>query len=78
MTLSQHIAGNTMAICTVWLVWVLLAPIAVGYPPTALPRHVYPAPYNAHGVGSDLRTYVRPTDRCATKSPARAGLYVTR
>ena len=66
MTLSQRCAGDLMAINTVWLVWVLLAPITMGKHEIPKAKHVCPAPYVSHGVGSDLRTFAKPADRCRT------------
>ena len=64
MTFSRNLAGTAVAIMLIWLAFATLAPIAIGMRPVAQPKHNCPKPVNAHGVGSDLKTYRRSVDRC--------------
>lgn len=65
MPFSRQVVRITMAICAVWLAWALLAPLVAGPVPKPIFHHTCPAPATVHGVGSDLKTYVRRIDRCA-------------
>jgi hypothetical protein len=64
--ISRRIAGDCMAICTVWAVWAVLAPIvfeaAKQEPP---PQHICPMLIITHGVGADLKTYIEARDLCS-------------
>ena len=62
---ARQVARITLAICTAWLLWALLAPLIAGPVPQPVVPHNCPAPETVHGVGSDLRTYARRIDRCA-------------
>lgn len=68
MTLSQRMAGDCVAICTVWLVWALLAPVIAGPVPTPQAMHTCPSPVARHGVSGTLKTYTREFDRCAQEN----------
>lgn len=63
--MPKFIAGHTMAWCLLWLTWALLAPIVAGPLPALRAEHNCPSPVVIHGIGSDLKTYVRTIDRCA-------------
>jgi hypothetical protein len=64
--LSRRIAGDMMAICTVWLCWVLLAPIVAdrGRAEPAQ-QHICPMLLVTHGIGPDLKTYTEARDLCS-------------
>jgi len=61
--------SRLLARCTTigYLAWLSLAvglPWAFGSDPLPLPRYECPWPTTVHGVGSDLRSYVKSVDLC--------------
>jgi hypothetical protein len=65
---ARMIAGNVVAICTVWLWWASLAPVIAGGFKPAAQVHMHICPYISvmHGVGSDLKTWAKERDLCGT------------
>lgn len=71
MTPAQRAAGDTAAFCTLFLTWALLAPVVAGpIQPAAVP-HNCPSPQVRHGVGADLKSYMRRFDGCSITSRDR-------
>lgn len=61
--------SRLLARCTIigypaWLSLAVALPWAFGSYPLPLPQHECPWPTTVHGVGSDLRTYVKSVDLC--------------
>lgn len=71
MPLPQRIAGDAMALITIWLTWALLAPVVADTIQAPAPPHTCPAPQMIHGVGANLQTYTRPIDRCVNSRTTR-------
>lgn len=69
MSFAHRVARITLAICTAWLLWALLAPLIAGpvHKPTF--HHNCPAPETVHGVGANLKSYQRRIDQCALQRP---------
>jgi len=64
--LSRRIAGDMVAICTVWVVWAVLAPIVADKARVEPPRqHICPMILVTHGIGPDLKTYTEVRDLCS-------------
>lgn len=63
---SRRIAGDLIAICTVWLVWAVLSPIIAERARIDPPlQHICPMLSIKHGVGSDLKTWTKAKDVCS-------------
>lgn len=64
-TFSSQVAGFTVFFCLLWLTWAVFAPIIAG--PVKLPpmQHNCPDKFFVHGVGGNLKTYVRVIDKCS-------------
>lgn len=62
---SRLIAGHCLAYCLIWLCWALAAPIvAEAARVEPKPDAICPWLQIRHGVGSDLKTYIRVRDLC--------------
>lgn len=64
--MANLIAGWTMAFNLIWLCFALAAPVIaeVKREPVVF-EHVCPMIQLSHGIGSDLKTFVRARDLCA-------------
>lgn len=59
-------AGWLMFWCVLWLCWAACAPVvAEAYRQPIDYQHICPMLQIRHGVGSDLRTFMRVKDLCA-------------
>lgn len=64
MRFSKDVAGTTVVLLILWLIWAVGAPLVVGHRPFPAPPHECPTPYMQHGVGKDLKPFVKAADRC--------------
>ena len=63
--MPKLIAKWWIAMLTTLLVWALLAPIVATAGRNEQSRHDCPSIRVTHGVGPDLRTFERRTDKCS-------------
>lgn len=61
------IAGHLCAYCLLWLCWATMAPVvAEAARVEPVRQHVCPYIQISHGVGSDLKTFTKAKDLCAS------------